>query len=149
MMSNDVFVPPQAPPPAHQQHSAVHVFDTGPASPGGSGGGSGRIPISFRDPATAPLRKLSVDLIKTYKHINEVKIDSSSILMRCITSYICTSVQCPIPTQSIKIRSNPRFSLSSRSGVLCQEEAPRADWCCWSRRRLFAQEGEAHLQRRV
>lgn len=27
---------------------------------------------SFRDPKTAPLRKLSVDLIKTYKHINEV-----------------------------------------------------------------------------
>ena len=26
----------------------------------------------FRDPSTAPLRKLSVDLIKTYKHINEV-----------------------------------------------------------------------------
>lgn len=26
----------------------------------------------FRDPATGPLRKLSVDLIKTYKHINEV-----------------------------------------------------------------------------
>lgn len=32
-----------------------------------------RIPHRFRDPATAPLRKLSVDLIKTYKHINEVK----------------------------------------------------------------------------
>lgn len=31
-----------------------------------------RIPHHFRDPATAPLRKLSVDLIKTYKHINEV-----------------------------------------------------------------------------
>ncbi|XP_043935290.1 dual specificity tyrosine-phosphorylation-regulated kinase 1A-like [Protopterus annectens] len=31
-----------------------------------------RIPQTFRDPATAPLRKLSVDLIKTYKHINEV-----------------------------------------------------------------------------
>uniref|UniRef100_A0A6Q2X9E0 dual-specificity kinase n=1 Tax=Esox lucius TaxID=8010 RepID=A0A6Q2X9E0_ESOLU len=31
-----------------------------------------RIPPSFRDPAIAPLRKLSVDLIKTYKHINEV-----------------------------------------------------------------------------
>ncbi|EDS34335.1 Dual specificity tyrosine-phosphorylation-regulated kinase [Culex quinquefasciatus] len=30
-----------------------------------------RIPSHFRDPATAPLRKLSVDLIKTYKHINE------------------------------------------------------------------------------
>lgn len=26
-----------------------------------------------RDPATAPLRRLSVDLIKTYKHINEVR----------------------------------------------------------------------------
>jgi hypothetical protein len=33
-----------------------------------------RIPHNFRDPATAPLRKLSVDLIKTYKHINEVRI---------------------------------------------------------------------------
>ncbi|EDW66198.2 uncharacterized protein Dvir_GJ15681 [Drosophila virilis] len=31
-----------------------------------------RIPTHFRDPAMAPLRKLSVDLIKTYKHINEV-----------------------------------------------------------------------------
>ena len=31
-----------------------------------------RIPKSFRDPHTAPTRKLSVDLIKTYKHINEV-----------------------------------------------------------------------------
>lgn len=31
-----------------------------------------RIPYKNRDPSTAPLRKLSVDLIKTYKHINEV-----------------------------------------------------------------------------
>lgn len=31
-----------------------------------------RLPNTFRDPANAPLRKLSVDLIKTYKHINEV-----------------------------------------------------------------------------
>lgn len=29
-------------------------------------------PNAFRDPTAAPLRKLSVDLIKTYKHINEV-----------------------------------------------------------------------------
>ena len=28
---------------------------------------------AFRDPVDAPLRKLSVDLIKTYKHINEVR----------------------------------------------------------------------------
>ncbi|KAL8190526.1 UNVERIFIED_CONTAM: hypothetical protein K2H54_055339 [Gekko kuhli] len=34
--------------------------------------GRRRMPQTFRDPATAPLRKLSVDLIKTYKHINEV-----------------------------------------------------------------------------
>jgi hypothetical protein len=33
-----------------------------------------RMPQTFRDPATAPLRKLSVDLIKTYKHINEVRV---------------------------------------------------------------------------
>jgi dual specificity tyrosine-phosphorylation-regulated kinase 1 len=31
-----------------------------------------RIPTTFRDATAAPLRKLSVDLIKTYKHINEV-----------------------------------------------------------------------------
>lgn len=32
-----------------------------------------RIPHTFREPSSAPLRKLSVDLIKTYKHINEVR----------------------------------------------------------------------------
>lgn len=32
-----------------------------------------RIPPHFRDPSIAPLRKLSVDLIKTYKFINEVQ----------------------------------------------------------------------------
>jgi hypothetical protein len=32
-----------------------------------------RIPHTFRDSSAAPLRKLSVDLIKTYKHINEVE----------------------------------------------------------------------------
>lgn len=31
-----------------------------------------RLPLAFRDSTSAPLRKLSVDLIKTYKHINEV-----------------------------------------------------------------------------
>lgn len=31
-----------------------------------------KIPTTFREPASAPLRKLSTDLIKTYKHINEV-----------------------------------------------------------------------------
>ncbi len=34
----------------------------------------GKIPTTFREPGTAPLRKLSIDLIKTYKHINEVCI---------------------------------------------------------------------------
>ena len=33
---------------------------------------TGGLKPQFRDPSTAPLRKLSVDLIKTYKHINEV-----------------------------------------------------------------------------
>jgi len=35
-----------------------------------------RIPPHFRDPSSAPLRKLSVDLIKTYKFINEVHFKS-------------------------------------------------------------------------
>ena len=42
-----------------------------PGSQQQHGGAAGAKP-QFRDPATAPLRKLSVDLIKTYKHINEV-----------------------------------------------------------------------------
>lgn len=32
------------------------------------------IPTTFRDHQQAPLRKLSTDLIKTYKHINEVTV---------------------------------------------------------------------------
>ncbi len=43
----------------------------GHALPAGAQQGNKALP-HFRDPATAPLRKLSVDLIKTYKHINEV-----------------------------------------------------------------------------
>jgi hypothetical protein len=39
-----------------------------------------RIPHHFRDPATAPLHKLSVDLIKTYKHINEVSYLDCTII---------------------------------------------------------------------
>ncbi|XP_074652300.1 dual specificity tyrosine-phosphorylation-regulated kinase 1B-like isoform X2 [Tubulanus polymorphus] len=34
--------------------------------------GSMQTRMTFREPGAAPLRKLSVDLIKTYKHINEV-----------------------------------------------------------------------------
>lgn len=41
-----------------------------------------RMPQTFRDPATAPLRKLSVDLIKTYKHINEVM--GPAIFVMCV-----------------------------------------------------------------
>lgn len=40
-----------------------------------------RIPTTFRDATAAPLRKLSVDLIKTYKHINEVQIYTCIISM--------------------------------------------------------------------
>lgn len=48
-----------------------------------------RMPQTFRDPATAPLRKLSVDLIKTYKHINEVM--APSIFVMCIdTKFLFT-----------------------------------------------------------
>lgn len=40
-----------------------------------------KIPTTFRDPSSAPLRKLSVDLIKTYKHINEVSLDGSFLTL--------------------------------------------------------------------
>ena len=42
-----------------------------------------RGPHNFRDPAAAPLRKLSVDLIKTYKHINEVRFRLQFYVMYC------------------------------------------------------------------
>lgn len=38
--------------------------------------------IKFRDPTTAPLRKLSVDLIKTYKYINEVWRSNVHIVLK-------------------------------------------------------------------
>lgn len=43
-----------------------------PSCPGDILAMQARIPQNFRDPSQAPLRKLSVDLIRTYKHINEV-----------------------------------------------------------------------------
>ena len=43
-----------------------------------------KIPITFRDPSAAPLRKLSVDLIKTYKHINEVcSLNKGFVICSC------------------------------------------------------------------
>lgn len=36
--------------------------------------------VVYRDPSTAPMRRLSVNLIHTYKHINEVPI--LSLLLR-------------------------------------------------------------------
>ncbi len=42
---------------------------------------------AYRDPTEAPLRKLSVDLIKTYKHINEVKSFSGFFML--LFNHIC------------------------------------------------------------
>jgi len=43
---------------------------------------------AFRDPVEAPLRKLSVDLIKTYKHINEVRSFFFPLLLNHIDLHI-------------------------------------------------------------
>ncbi|XP_058823880.1 serine/threonine-protein kinase minibrain isoform X2 [Topomyia yanbarensis] len=53
-------------------HRDIHQRTISPTSSTDIRAMQARIPSHFRDPATAPLRKLSVDLIKTYKHINEV-----------------------------------------------------------------------------
>ncbi|XP_063708907.1 serine/threonine-protein kinase minibrain isoform X2 [Culicoides brevitarsis] len=53
-------------------HRDVHQRSLSPTSSTDIRAMQARIPTHFRDPETAPLRKLSVDLIKTYKHINEV-----------------------------------------------------------------------------
>ena len=55
-----------APPPPQHSHIIVNqAASTAVAA-------AAVLKPSYRDPTTAPLRKLSVDLIKTYKHINEV-----------------------------------------------------------------------------
>ena len=62
---------------SHLLPDMMSFHDSGSGSDGGpllslpQGAGQGVKP-NYRDPSTAPLRKLSVDLIKTYKHINEV-----------------------------------------------------------------------------
>ena len=50
-----------------------------------------KIPTTFREPSTAPLRKLSVDLIKTYKHINEVSL-CMAIHLFCILLEIVLAI---------------------------------------------------------
>ncbi|XP_076876174.1 dual specificity tyrosine-phosphorylation-regulated kinase 1A [Brachyhypopomus gauderio] len=75
-------------PHSHPPFSDGHQASTDPPAPGLPYGPQGtqlttqvtadvvmlqrRVPQCFRDPSTAPLRKLSIELIKTYKHINEV-----------------------------------------------------------------------------
>jgi len=51
-----------------------------------------RMPQTFRDPATAPLRKLSVDLIKTYKHINEVM--ALAVFIMCVDVKFWCMIHC-------------------------------------------------------
>jgi len=62
----------------HLLPDMMSFHDSGSGSEGGpllsmtAAGQPGGVKPQYRDPGTAPLRKLSVDLIKTYKHINEV-----------------------------------------------------------------------------
>lgn len=55
-----------------EEQLAASMTGTAAGTPSDIQAMQARIPHHFREPATAPLRKLSVDLIKTYKHINEV-----------------------------------------------------------------------------
>lgn len=57
---------------AEEQLSASMMGAAAAGTPSDIQAMQARIPHHFREPSTAPLRKLSVDLIKTYKHINEV-----------------------------------------------------------------------------
>jgi len=54
----------------------------------------GKTTRKYRDSRHAPLRKLSVDLIKTYKHINEVSLSSTGLVPHdnCILYYTLLSM---------------------------------------------------------
>ncbi|PSN50709.1 hypothetical protein C0J52_01195 [Blattella germanica] len=90
-----------------------------------------RIPHNFRDPATAPLRKLSVDLIKTYKHINEpyrLKLSTYSVLS-------CPVSQHPDVGQGLPSGCRHRAELTGAKRVLLNNPGgqrytgrPRARW---------------------
>ena len=62
-------------------------------------------PVAFRDPTIAPLRKLSVDLIKTYKHINEVNEWSTF-------SFLCIVVEVLVYMGVICIKKNPQAGIT-------------------------------------
>lgn len=64
----------------HQRLQPHHAAVTMPNMAPTSAAVTQQQTTSFRDAANAPLRKLSVDLIKTYKHINEVSVMSAVIL---------------------------------------------------------------------
>ena len=66
----------------HHHHHHHNTPIQQPVATGGAGtlavqdpcrGGNVAVTGVYRNPATAPLRKMSVDLIRTYKHINEVR----------------------------------------------------------------------------
>lgn len=64
---------------SHLLPDMMSFHDSGSGSDGGpllsmtaAGPGTSQVKPNYRAASTAPLRKLSVDLIKTYKHINEV-----------------------------------------------------------------------------
>lgn len=71
-----------------------------------------RLPLAFRDATSAPLRKLSVDLIKTYKHINEVGRAWGILgwVPRVLAAGMSHS---PVPISW----------LAGCAGILCEEEA--------------------------
>ena len=86
------------PPPQVQVHSGANGLLSAMAphnNLAGAGTATGNGGPQFRDPASAPLRKLSVDLIKTYKHINEVyyakkkRRAQQAQVVCCIMSHNC------------------------------------------------------------
>ena len=51
-------------------------------------------PESFRSPTNAPLRKLTVDLIKTYRKINEVRFVRHCVCGVCVYQVLVSEVVC-------------------------------------------------------
>lgn len=75
-----------------------------------------RLPLAFRDATSAPLRKLSVDLIKTYKHINEVGggLGKQGTWLGPEGSWL--------PAQVTQLSLSSGW-LAGWAGILCEEEA--------------------------
>ena len=122
LMMKAAGLPPPPAGPALPQVSSGSMMTAGGAPPGATNG-----LMPFRDPATAPLRKLSVDLIKTYKHINEVYYAKKKrrAQQAQVSSKIYIFFACRFYVILMVLKTYLKFKLESTTAIDCGQNFRR------------------------